>query len=151
MLQSEEAGLSRKEAGWIILEGLFGLGEKWVSQNLESILMLFNSIFNKAICETKGFTKVAQILREFDLKITALNSLYRLIKEHKGLILENRDYLKTVSSMLGNCLEFLFNNSKEVEVKELQSIFYKASPRQYKEAKFQIIDAILMINNPGLF
>lgn len=82
--------------------------------------MLFNSIFNKHICETKGFTKVAQILREFDLKLRGLNSLYRLIKEYKHLILENREYLKSVSAMLGNCLDFLFNNSKETEVKELQ-------------------------------
>lgn len=129
VLQSEEIGRSRKEAGWILLEGLFGLGDKWVSSNFENILMLFNSIFNKFICETKGFTKVSQILREFDLKLRALNSLYKLIKEFKQLILENRDYLKLVSSMLSNCLEFLFSNSKEAEVKELQSIFYKASPR----------------------
>ena len=136
VLESEEIGKSRKEAGWILLEGLFGLGDKWVSQNFESMLMLFNSIFNKSICETKGFTKVSQILREFDLKLRALSTLYRLIKDFKQSILENRDYLKLVSSMLSNCLEFLFSNSKEADVKELQSIFYKASPRQYKEAKF---------------
>lgn len=114
VLEAEEAGHTRREAGWILIEGLLGQGENWVRQNIESILMALYSVLNKSICGTKGFTKMSQILREFDNKIRALGALSYLIKKYRSNLLEeNKNHLKMVSSLLGNCLQFLFNNSKD--------------------------------------
>jgi hypothetical protein len=41
--------------------------------------MILESVFNKSMCETKGFTKVSQILKEFDLKIQGLTLMTNLI------------------------------------------------------------------------
>ena len=80
------------------MEGLLGLGEAWTRQNIDSILTLFYSIFNTDICGSKGFTKVAQILREFDLKLKALSALSFLVKTYrKSLLQENKAHLKLVS------------------------------------------------------
>lgn len=95
--------------------------------------MLFNSIFNRDICGITGFTKVAQILKEFDLKLRALEALVLLIKTCKTSL--SKQYIKLASFFTCNCFAFLFNNSKDKEAKELLSIFQKASPKQYKEAK----------------
>ena len=43
-------GQSRREAGWILVVGLMGLGEDWTRQNIDSILTLFYSVFNAEIC-----------------------------------------------------------------------------------------------------
>lgn len=99
-------------------------------QNIETFLMMFYSLFNKDMCGSQGFAKVSQILREFDLKIRALSALHYLVKTYRGTLLEeNKNHLKLVSSLLCNCLQFLFTNSKEKEAKELVQIFQKASPR----------------------
>lgn len=87
VIGQEEMGQSRREAGWILVEGLLGLGEAWTRQNIDAILTLFYSVFNADICLSQGFTKVAQILREFDLKIKALSALSFLIKNYRGSLL----------------------------------------------------------------
>ena len=129
-----------------------GLGESWMRQNIDTILMIFYSTMNKEACQTKGFTKVSQILREFDLKIRALSALHQLVVNYRHTLLdENRTQLKLVSHFLCNTIEFLFTNSKDGEAKELLQIFQKASPKQYKEAKQQILECIYIIDHPNYF
>jgi hypothetical protein len=36
-LKSEEVGKSRKEAGFILLDGLLGLGDQWIESQSENI------------------------------------------------------------------------------------------------------------------
>ena len=152
VLESEELGHCRREAGWILLEGLLGMGEAWTRQNIDAFLTVLYSAFSKDICVNSGFTKVSQILREFDLKIRALSTLCTLVKNYRhNLLEEDRGHLKFVSSLLCNALQFLFNNAKEPEAKELQQIFLKANPRQYKEAKLQLLECIQMIGQPSYF
>jgi hypothetical protein len=59
ILNSNELQQSRREAGWILLKGLINQGESWIHQNIETIFMLFYSVFNKDICGHAGFTKVS--------------------------------------------------------------------------------------------
>ena len=35
VIESDEVGHSRREAGWILIEGLLGLGEAWTRQNID--------------------------------------------------------------------------------------------------------------------
>ncbi len=61
-MKSDELGRSRNEAGFILLDGLLGLGEQWIKsqpESIDQIIMILESIFNKNMCETKGFTKVS--------------------------------------------------------------------------------------------
>ena len=50
VLESEELGHCRREAGWILLEGLLGMGEAWTRQNIDAFLTVFYSVFSKDIC-----------------------------------------------------------------------------------------------------
>ena len=59
VLESEELGQSRREAGWILIQGLLAQGESWMRQNIDTFLMMFYSLFNKDICGSQGFTKVS--------------------------------------------------------------------------------------------
>jgi len=114
VLQSNELQQSRREAGWILLQGLLHQGEAWIHQNVEVIFMLFYSVFNKDICGHSGFTKVSQILKEFDLKLRALEALHLFLKKFRNFIFEkNKHYFKLAASMLSNCLQFLYTNSKD--------------------------------------
>jgi len=40
----------RREAGWIMLEGLLHLGNQWASFKLTTIYKLWNSVFSKDMC-----------------------------------------------------------------------------------------------------
>ena len=98
VLDNHDLQQSRREAGWILLKGLLHQGEEWLLQNIETIMMLFYSIFNKDISGITGFTKVSQILKEFDLKLKALESLHLLITKYKDWLLEtNKSNLKMLS------------------------------------------------------
>lgn len=59
VIEQDEMGQSRREAGWILIEGLLGLGESWTRQNIDQILTFMYSVMNKEICVSKGFTKVS--------------------------------------------------------------------------------------------
>lgn len=50
VLESEELGHCRREAGWILLEGLLGMGEAWTRQNIDAFLTVLYSVFSKDIC-----------------------------------------------------------------------------------------------------
>lgn len=39
-----------REQGWAIVEGLVGLGNNWVLQNLDDLLKCFSATFGKRIC-----------------------------------------------------------------------------------------------------
>mmetsp|Transcript_7475 Transcript_7475/g.11658 ORF Transcript_7475/g.11658 Transcript_7475/m.11658 type:complete len:240 (-) Transcript_7475:2056-2775(-) len=96
--ETDGSSLLRREAGWILLEGLLGLGDAWVTQNQEILLALFYSMFNKEMCATSGFSKVSEIIREFDLKHRALKTLHYFITNFRWSILgENKSYLKFVA------------------------------------------------------
>jgi hypothetical protein len=82
-------------------------------------------------------------LREFDLKVKALSAVHVLVTKYKDTLLqENKAHKKLVCQMLGNSLQFLFNNDKAAEVQELNQIFLKASPRSHKEAKLHLLQSI---------
>lgn len=144
--------MSRREAGWIVIQGLLYQGEEWMSQNIEQILMVFYSIFNRDMCTIAGFTSVSQILREFDLKLRALEALNLLIRMHTKLLNEaNKHNVKLVSSFLNHACNFLFNNSKDKNAQEMAAIYSKASPKQFKEAKLHLIESIAAIDKPEFF
>jgi len=53
--------------------------------------------------------------------------------------------------MASNCFVFFFSNSKDSEVKEMQRIFAKGSPKAYKEAKLLLLECIISIDHPNYF
>ncbi len=55
------------------------------------------SVLNKDICVSTGFTKVSQILREFDLKVKALSALHVLVTNYNDTLLHgNKSHKKLV-------------------------------------------------------
>lgn len=95
---NEDCQTSRREAGWIMLQGMLHLGSEWVIQNIEQILMLFYSVFNKDMCIISGFSKGSQILKELDLKLQALEALTILICRNRKLLEDaNKHNIKLVS------------------------------------------------------
>ena len=40
----------RREAGWILLEGLLHLGPDWIQSELPLLMKLFKTVFRKEIC-----------------------------------------------------------------------------------------------------
>ena len=64
---------SRREAGWIILQGFLYLGKDWIKSELATILKLFKSVFRKETCviehgKLKEPVYQETVLREFIIK-----------------------------------------------------------------------------------
>jgi len=78
--------------------------------------------------------------------------MHLFLKKYRNFVFEkNKHFFKMAASMLSNCLQFLFNNSKEKDAQDMLKIFQKASPKQYKEAKLHVLESILIINYPSYF
>jgi len=78
----------RREAGWILLEGLLKLGPTWVHGNSQLIHKLFRSAFSPKMCTIdtealKDKKKVEIVLHEFKIKKRALACLNIFIDCHK--------------------------------------------------------------------
>jgi hypothetical protein len=65
----------RREAGWILFEGLLHLGNQWVGSKVTTIYKLWNSVFSKDMCDidverikNKDPLYLEKILTEFKIK-----------------------------------------------------------------------------------
>ena len=75
---------SRREAGWIILQGFLYLGKDWIKSELPTILKLFKSVFRKETCtvehgKLKEPVYQETVLREFIIKAQAVKALKTLL------------------------------------------------------------------------
>lgn len=81
---------SRREAGWIILQGFLYLGKDWIKSELPTILKLFKSVFRKETCfiehgKLKEPIYQETVLREFIIKAQAVKALKTLLQEFDTL------------------------------------------------------------------
>jgi hypothetical protein len=54
----------RREAGWILLEGLLYLGSDWILTEMPLLMKLFKTVFLKEICEISPAKMATPIYRE---------------------------------------------------------------------------------------
>lgn len=98
-----------REQGWIIIEGLIGLGNGWILQNLDDLLKCFQATFGKKICNLEPQRLSEEpiylefFVREFKTKGKALNSLLRVLRNESI----GKKVVQCFSAYLGNATTFL--------------------------------------------
>lgn len=118
----------RREAGWILLEGLLHLGNQWVGSKVTTIYKLWNSVFSKDMCEidverikNKDMLYIEKILIEFKIKKQALSTIKCFL--NKCYILLNSQLIKLVAGFLVNATTFFISQEKKEIIKLFKTIF----------------------------
>ena len=104
--------IAKKHAGWMIIQGLLGLGSVWVSGNLSALVKLWNLTFSKESCVTSPYLQdertdhLEQLSQDFVVKADALAALHEFVTSYKELI--NAQVAKFVANALVNCAQYMF-------------------------------------------
>ncbi|CDW72650.1 heat repeat-containing protein 5b [Stylonychia lemnae] len=136
----------RREAGWIIFEGLVSLGNQWMGTRLSLFFKLLNSVFTKDMCivnpiQLKDQNYQEKILNEFRIKKAALSTIRQFLS--KCFVLLNNQLLKLIGTFLVNAVSFFINQDKEK--KDLIRLFQTVFPIEYAQVKCDIYECLLMI------
>ena len=119
----------KRQAGWIIIQGLLGIGN-WISGHIPTLLKLWNATFDKNSCVLADEkTPIDTLLQEFHVKREALASLRELIVNYKALLLP--PIIKHLGAILSNCAEYLFGNTLREPKKKL----FELVPIEYSQMK----------------
>lgn len=118
----------RREAGWILLEGLLHLGNQWVGSKVTTLYKLWNSVFSKDMCEVnmakitnKDSGYLEKILQEFKIKKQALSTIKCFLS--RCYILLNSQLIKLISGFLTNAITFFISQEKKESIKLFKLTF----------------------------
>ena len=127
----EESLEAKKHAGWIIIQGLLGLGTSWVSSNLSTFIKMWSIVFTKETCIITEESKETQekLAQDFIIKAEALRSIHDFIDNYKSLL--NQQIIKLLAVCLTNCAYYLFQNPNKEPKKNVFNIF----PTKYLQMK----------------
>jgi hypothetical protein len=122
----------RREAGWILLEGLLKLGPTWIKENSTMIHKLFRSIFSAKMCQVEQVnidTHLEVILQELKLKKRGLACLKLFIDT------VDAEQMKRVvaNEYLANAITFVMPNST------YQAVYRKFFQTDYTQAKSDLL------------
>jgi len=98
----------KRAAGWIIIQGLLGLGKKWVSTHLSGLIKLWTRTF-----KTEKEEDADTILQDFIVKSESLKALNDLIDNYKTLL--NQERMLSITTILINVSSYLLDNIKELK------------------------------------
>ena len=124
--------LEKRHAGWIVVQGLLGLGTSWVSGNLSTLITLWNTAFIKETCALPELPSydMEKLAEDFIVKAEALRALHDFAVNYKGLI--NQQVMRFVSSTLLNCSLYLFQNCN----KEPKKTIFEMFPIKHQQMKY---------------
>ena len=130
----------RREAGWILLEGLLKLGNQWVQGNSQLIHKLFRSAFSPKMCTLdtaalKDKKIVEVVLHEFKIKKRALACLNIFIECNK----ENRNSLKLIAQ------QYLANINSFMLPSQFIDVFTRFFPSDFIKAKTDLFDCFAKV------
>jgi hypothetical protein len=127
--------VAKRHAGWIIIQGLLGLGSTWVAGITSTLLKLWNGTFDKDSCVTHPYLQEGQgnkldpLAQDFVVKSEALAALHDFVVNYKELIAG--PVVKFVATFLSNCAHYLFHNATKDPKKALFELF----PAKYLQMK----------------
>ncbi len=127
--------VAKRHAGWMIIQGLLGLGNVWVSGQLSALVKLWNATFSKESCVTNPLLqdektdRLEQLAQDFVVKADALAALHEFVTGYKELI--NAQVAKFVANSLVNCAQYLFSNFG----KEPRKSLFEKFPVKYLQMK----------------
>ena len=119
--------VAKRHAGWIVIQGLLGLGTSWISSNLSTLVKLWNMAFDKESCMEMqnagedGKYNTEQLAQEFVVKAEALTALHEFMVNYKELI--NPQVTKFISNALVNFSHYVFQNATKEPKKSLFEMF----------------------------
>ena len=141
----------RREAGWILLEGLLHLGNQWVGFKVTTIYKLWNSVFCKDMWEidvdrikSKDVNYLEKILIEFKIKKQALSSIKWFL--NKCFILLNSQLIKLVSGFLINATTFFISQEK----KEIATLFRTTFSEDFMKVRSDLYECLSNLH-PSLY
>jgi len=127
--------LGKKHAGWLVIQGLLGLGNTWVNGNMSALIKLWNYTFSKELCITNPLLAESKtynlelLAQDFIVKCESLRALHDFMLNYKELL--NPQVLKFVGNALVNCTVYMFTNNTKEPRKQLFDMF----PAKYEQMK----------------
>lgn len=122
--KAKEEGIeAKKHAGWIIIQGLLGLGTAWVSGNLSTFIKMWTVMFTKETCVIPEDSKEsAEVLaQDFVIKAEALRAMRDFITNYKSMM--SQQVIKILATCLTNCAFYLFQNCTKEPKKTVFAMF----------------------------
>lgn len=138
----------RREAGWILLEGLLYLGPDWIQSEMPLLMKLLKTVFQKEICAISPEKMAEPIYREtvfmeFMIKKRATSCLKTLLSLINVQTEQHKNVLRQISSMICNAINFFLNHGDKQEIDRL--LHKQFGTNQIQGAKADLFACLLVL------